>query len=92
MKEKLCGTCKWWLVMKRDFSSCMPYDENREVQLQTEEEVIAVFGFTVRRCYSPKLLFCERPIEADFASVQDASNYSAVLLTGGDFGCVNHEI
>lgn len=45
----------------------------------------------VRVCTSPKLLRIERPIEPSGASVIDASEYYAALLTGPDFGCVNHE-
>lgn len=47
-------------------------------------------GEQVRECKHPKLLFYEMP-SVDGAAVLDGSEYEGTLMTGRDFGCVNHE-
>jgi hypothetical protein len=48
-------------------------------------------GFEVRICQHPRLLFCERPLEANGFAVADGSEYMANFYTAEDFGCVKHE-
>jgi hypothetical protein len=79
---KRCRTCAHW---KNDtFSYIMdPVDPDTYQPME--------MPFEVRRCVHPRLLFCERPLEADGFAVADGSNYYAAFYTAEDFGCVKHE-
>lgn len=88
-----CKTCKFWVLVEGDEYEeiIFPYKSDRE-QCKTEEEESLLFGHRVRRCRSTNLLFYERP-KINGACVVDAEeiHYYAELLTGEEFGCVNHE-
>ena len=89
-----CKTCKHWVLdtddeYNRIIFPCKPGDDYE--QCETEEEAAKLFGHRVRRCRNPKLLFYQRP-EITGACVVDGSEYRAELLTGEDFGCVNHGV
>lgn len=85
MEDKMkCKTCKWWMEGKDSYDPiCHPEDPDTYKRME--------MPFEVKECKSPKLLFHERPLEADGATVQDGSNYWARLCTAQDFGCVNWE-
>lgn len=89
-----CKTCKYWRLGKSDEYDriIFPFKPGGSYeQCKTEEEAAAMFGHRVRRCQNPKLLFYQRP-EIDGACVVDGSEYRAELITGENFGCVNHEV
>ena len=78
-----CQTCRWWT----------PADDYNEIAHPldpTNDYLPMAMPFEVRLCKSPKLLFYERPA-IDGGTVVDGSQYKASLLTGPEFGCVNHE-
>lgn len=79
----LCKTCTHWRP------SGESWDEFERSRDQDTFEPMDT-GFDVRRCQHPKLLFCERPLEANGFAVKDGSTYFAALYTAGDFGCVRH--
>ena len=86
-----CVTCKWWLEEEDRYNSIVnPPDPVTYDQCETEEEIRAKWGHTVRHCKHPKILFYQRP-EIDAAAVMDGSEYMARLLTSEQFGCVLHE-
>lgn len=88
-----CKTCKHWVLGEADEYNRLifPYKPGDDWnQCETEEEAATLFGHRVRRCRNPKLLFYQRP-EISGAAVMDGSEYKAELITGEDFGCVNHE-
>ena len=79
----LCKTCAHWPASGLDWDEYeRPLDQDTFEPMET--------GFNVRRCQHPKLLFCERPLEANGFAVKDGSTYFAALYTGEDFGCVRH--
>lgn len=83
-----CKNCKHWTPPAADDSwreteICKPSDP------ETFEPM--VMPFEVRICKSPKMLFCERPVESNGTAVADGSDYFASLMTGEDFGCINFE-
>lgn len=89
-----CKTCKHWVLGEDDEYNRLifPYNPTKNYeQCETEEEAAALFGGRVRRCRHPKLLFYQRP-EINGAAVMDGSEYKAELVTGEEFGCVNHEL
>ena len=85
-----CKTCKHWISLegsdyfadKRAARVCQPIDPD------TYEPM--ALGYEVRECKSPLLRWFETP-EPNEAALVDGSEYYAALLTGQDFGCVNHE-
>jgi hypothetical protein len=78
-----CKNCKWWQT-KNDWD----YEGIRYDRDPNYERILnKVYA---QECKSPKLKFYERP-DPDGACVVDGSQYRAELLTGPDFGCVNHE-
>ena len=81
----VCANCKHWFTDDKSGDGAItdPYDPD------TGEPM--VLPFAVNRCNSPRLLFCERPLESTGFAVADGSSYWAALYTGPDFGCVNHE-
>lgn len=90
---KHCLTCKYWQNSKsavRYGSITNPPDPATYVECKTEEETKKKWGFLVRCCEHPKVVFYERP-EINGAAVVDGSNFSATLLTAEGFGCVLHE-
>ena len=78
-----CRTCKHWTPGESHDERCHPVDPD------TYEPMALLYE--VRRCKSPLLQRFDRPAESHRASVCDGSNCAASLLTGPDFGCVNHE-
>ena len=82
----MSGTCKTCVHWRNDdrWSDQL----SRPVDPDTYEHM--VMPFEVRRCMSPHLLFCERPLERDGFAVADGSEYFAALYTAPDFGCVLH--
>lgn len=93
MSDQTCKTCRHWQIGKDDRYSTIlfPYRPDKDwEQCETEAEVVAVYGYRVRRCHHPKLLFYQRP-ERHAAAVCDGSEYKASLVTAEDFGCVLHE-
>jgi hypothetical protein len=58
-------------------------------KVEDEKESAEVFGYRVRECKNPKIVFYQRP-EHDGAAVCDGSEFAAELLTAEDFGCVLH--
>jgi len=80
--RKICQECNWW----RD-------DEPEEwdpllhpVDVDTCERM--VMPWVIRECKCPDILFYDRPVKRNQATVQDGSEYFARLCTGPDFGCV----
>lgn len=89
---RTCKDCKHWKKGE-------DYDEGDKVARpyhpvtfdpQTEEKTVETYGYAVRYCEHPKILFYERP-EIDGAAVVDGSDYFAALLTAESFGCILHE-
>lgn len=83
-----CKHCRWWQKEHGGHTHIGddmidPWDSD------TYEEMTNIHK--VRYCNSPKLVFNERPVEPDWATLIDGSDYAAVLITGADFGCVNFE-
>lgn len=81
-----CKTCKHWQKNDRDYRDddiFKPFDPDTFEPME--------LTFEVRYCKSPHVLFYERPIETKQVCMVDGSNYRAELITGPDFGCVNHE-
>jgi hypothetical protein len=80
-----CRTCAFWVIPERH-----QYDQIlHPVDPDTYEPMDT--GFEVRICQHPRLLFCERPLEANGFAVADGSEYMANFYTAEDFGCVKHE-
>ena len=91
-----CSTCKHWRREDQDkynyLEITMGYRPGGGYDyVEDEQEAIKVWGYRVRRCTHPKLLFYERP-ESNAATVVDGSQYKAKLFTGEQFGCVLHEL
>ncbi len=80
-----CKTCVWWTDGDNDWNEIL--NPRHPVTYEVMETT-----FEVRECKHPKLLFCERPVEANGFAVADGSNYRAALYTAEDFGCVRHEV
>ena len=85
---KTCKTCKHWVKANenddyRASEICTPLDQDELEPMKTE--------FEVRICKSPKIIFFERSPESTGVSLIDGSCYYAKMLTGENFGCVNHE-
>jgi hypothetical protein len=85
---KTCKTCKFWNQPKeeswREEEICNPTDpENGFTPID--------MGFKIRICGSDKIVFFETPPTSSHISLIDGSEYYAKMLTGEDFGCVNHE-
>jgi len=80
-----CKTCKWWLVDDDERYARITQPEDIDTGVKME------LPFEVRHCYSPRLLFYERPLESCGAAVVDGSMYQAALLTAEDYGCPLHE-
>lgn len=80
-----CSTCKWWINDENNYNE---YDYIKyDINPVTGEKI----GLhKVKECQNPKLVFYETPSK-DGACVVDGSQYKAELLTGPNFGCVNHE-
>lgn len=85
-----CKTCKWWgNKYDRYMDICFPCNPVT-FKAQSEEEIVKMYGYMVRTCSSPKIVFYERPCR-DGATVCDGSEYTASLKTAEYFGCVQHE-
>jgi hypothetical protein len=78
-----CETCGWWQEASTNDDRARFNDAS--LRESYTYEIIAA----VRFCHSPALRFSERPAD-DGAAVVDGSGYFAALLTGPQFGCVNH--
>lgn len=85
-----CKSCKHWTI-KSDVSRIVfPPHPVTFKHPADEAQVVQTYGYRVRYCLHPKILFYQRP-ERDGAAVVDGSQYHAALLTAEDFGCVLHE-
>lgn len=86
-----CKTCKHWKINDGRSNNLifphLPPDYNR---VKDEAEETKVYGYRLRHCTHPKILFYQRPA-IDGAAVMDGSEYHAELLTAEEFGCVLHE-
>jgi hypothetical protein len=84
---KLCKTCKWWKDPENeDYKAewiCNPHDQD------TFEK--AKMPFEVKMCYHPGIAYFERNPSSSGISLVDGSEYYAMMCTGENFGCVNHE-
>ena len=78
---KICKECIWWTVTNNGFDPISKPDDP-----DTCEEM--VMPFEVRKCESPNVLFCERPVKINGAAVQDGSTYKAEFYTAEEFGCI----
>lgn len=86
-----CKTCKWWGTKDdRYWDICFPVDPVTYESPKSEEEVIRLYGYMVKTCTSPKIVFYQRP-DRDGATVCDGSQYTASLKTAEYFGCVQYE-
>ncbi len=84
----LCNTCGHW---KDPSETAEPWETVRichPIDNATREPM--VMPFEVRVCTHPKLTRFERTPERNGFGVKDASEFSAALTTGPDFGCVRH--
>lgn len=81
-----CKTCRHWTDPARHYEEriCKPED-------QDTFELIRL-SFTVKICKHPNQGFCETPAGDNLFSLQDGSNYRALLATAENFGCVLHEL
>lgn len=79
-----CQTCKWW-AKKSDWEN----GKLEPVDSETFEPM--VMPYEVRFCTSPLLARFEFPPDKNRASLYDGSEYYAEIVSGPDFGCVNHE-
>ena len=85
-----CKTCKHWTSTsdsgfgadRRADRICRPIDPDTYELMD--------LGYEVRECQSPLLCWFETPGPNEAALI-DGSEYYAALLTGENFGCVNHE-
>lgn len=92
MTNITCATCRHW-VEQDDRYEVVRLGRNPEsgwAMCETEEDSTKVFGYRVRHCTNPKIVFYQRPDE-NGAAVVDGSQYQAALLTAERFGCVLHE-
>ena len=83
-----CCTCKHWIEPDERgeyaaFRICHPYDQDEFDPMEID--------FSVRICKSPKNTIFERSPFSDGVSLIDGSQYYAEMMTGEDYGCVNHE-
>ena len=79
-----CKNCKYWEIKDDELHEFDDITNDRK----SDYEIIMP---AVRKyCKSPKVLFYQRP-DLDGACVVDGSQYTASLITGPDFGCVNFE-
>ena len=85
-----CDSCQWWLEQKNTYNDVInSWHPGTYKRIETEEEQINVYGYRVRYCKNPKIVFYQRPDE-DGATVMDGSEYKAELLTAEKFGCKLH--
>lgn len=83
-----CKTCKWWqMPLECDYWG----DNDLAAPKQWPAGTFLPVEFEVRYCNNPHILFCERPLKRNAASVADGSAYMANLYTAEDFGCPLHE-
>lgn len=84
-----CATCRWWQPAKGQRTAAEIVADHPPPDYEARGP-----GYEVRFCGSPLLVFhemgCSLPPSYG-AVVADGSEYFAVLITGPDFGCVNHE-
>ena len=83
---KICKSCIWWEVRKHEDAYdpvLFPIDPDSCERM--------VMPFEVRECYNPQLRKFERPINRNQAAVCDGSKYEARLVTGPEFGCIQHK-
>ena len=83
-----CKTCKFWVkpVERDNWNArfiCNPVDSDTYEKMKT--------NFEVRKCNSDKIVYFERQPESNWISLVDGSEYYAKMLTGEDYGCINHE-
>lgn len=89
-----CRTCRWWQTAdarEGDQNIKNLEDVNDLLGLQDDPGVDVVHTVPLRLCCSPYLRRFEQPDANNGATLLDGEGYAAALLTGPDFGCVNHE-
>jgi hypothetical protein len=84
-----CKTCKHWTAPDTHIDKYSIVEICQPVDPDTFEPMVN--AFEVRECRSPKIAYFERNPESTGITLVDASEYFARMLTGEDFGCVNHE-
>ena len=90
-----CKDCKHWKMPPDNeywgaYELAMPQIPPDYEHIKDEKEQRELFGYAIKYCRSPKLLFYQRP-DKDGACVADGSQYRACMITGEDFGCTNFE-
>ena len=85
MNEHRCRNCVWWQIPD-ELSYYAVFEVYDPDTMKPMDNIIEV-----RKCCSPQLLFHERPPTTMVASIYDGSDYFGMLISGGDFGCVNWE-
>lgn len=80
-----CKSCVHWGIREEDrycgVLTPLDTDTGEEMELP----------YKVKYCNSPDVLFYERPVKPNQACVVDGSEYMAKLITGPEYGCVNHK-
>lgn len=84
-----CKNCKWW---KKPGNS-KEYNRGNNIIKPVDPDTCEPMEmpFEVRYCSSPGILFCERPVKSNGATVVDGSGYMADFITAPNFGCVLFE-
>lgn len=84
---KQCKTCQHWQLPDPPGHGLIS-----EIIQPTDPDTMEPMAvtFEVGLCNSPHLMFCERPLKSHGATLVDGSQFFSKLLTGEDFGCVNH--
>jgi len=86
-----CKTCIYWVSTTKDLNDkewrmdqiCNPVDPDTWEPMQVD--------FEMRACRSPLICYFERTPEKTGITLCDGSEYLAIMLTGEDFGCINHK-
>lgn len=89
MMNNKCKNCKHWDVF-RDEEGIEDTHHYSGLLYDRDADLEQILPAVRKVCNSPKTVFYERP-DLDGAAVVDGSEYSASLITGPDYGCVNFE-
>lgn len=77
-----CKECIFWKMPDNNIYDPIARPED-------EDGGLKIMPFDVRICKSPNQTLFERNPNINGISLNDGSEYSAVLYTGQEFGCVN---
>ena len=88
-----CESCKHWAPSEVEETDSVlnPIDWSKYMDGANEIEARIPQPHEVGYCMNPRLLFFERPAK-DGAALFDGSEYHARLVTGPEWGCVQHEL